>query len=89
MSDRPTLTLRDLRRDSVTRAVRVELVARYSGGPPVVLVARTTHDGLILTDLQSLNPAHDHLARSPEVIEAVADRVREEMARVAYLRRAA
>ena len=83
------LTLRDLRTSPLARAVRVELAAHYSGRRPVVLVAQTTYDGRVLVDLQALNPAHDHVARSPEVVEAVAERVREEMARVAYIRRAA
>lgn len=90
----PTLALRGVRVDREMRSIRWQFTARYPGRPPLLIVARSTLNGLVW-DLQRLGSVAEFEqpvagAEWPvELVEAVGERVREELARREFMRRAA
>lgn len=82
------LTLRGVEIDGAnSRVMKFTFALRYEGQTWIV-VARSLRRATRLIDLQRLGPLAD-IEWPSEIIEAVSDRVHEEMARIEYVRQAA
>lgn len=90
----PTLALRSVRAEHGMRSIRWKFTARYPGRAPLLIVARSTVNGVVwniqrlgsVADFEWLGAEDEWPA---ELVEAVGERVREELVRREFARRAA